>query len=306
MNRLRRSVSAWVLGSLALAGASGAFGASAATGASSTTRAAAGAPAAAVMEYRYRDTGAIPRRDDFQARVLALALDKTLATDGAYRVVRVVGAYSHLRTRNEVYEGKRLNVFAAPLLRDGALEPGPVNIAVPVSILGNLQGVRQLIVRADDLQRFAAITSVAQLRSLTAGQGRGWIDVDVLRHNGFHVDDSANLESLLPMLLNKRFDYLPMSATEAASLLARHPALARQLAVAPGPGLEYPLTTVFFVSGKQPKLADRLARGLTLARNDGSLDALLRQAFRDELRAAQSTAGRRFLLTNPFSLPTSP
>ena len=164
--------------------------------------------------------------------------------------------------------------------------------------------MRQLIVRASERPRFAAISSAAQLRALTAGQGRGWIDVDILRHNGYRVDDSANLDSLLIMLINKRFDYVPMSAIEAKSLLDRHPAVARQLTVAPALALEYPLPIVFYVSGKQPALAERLTRGLTLARQDGSLERMLRDTFRDELRAGPGAA-RRFPLANPFLLPES-
>ncbi|MEO7495869.1 MAG: hypothetical protein ABIT83_12375 [Massilia sp.] len=256
----------------------------------------------AVMEYRYWDWGRTPRRDDYQAKVLELALDKTRAEYGPYRIVRVVESLSTFRVRSEVAEGRRVNVHVGPWRELDKENPLDRNIAIDIPIMSGLLGYRSLIIRREDLPRFKAITSADQLKKLVAGQGRNWVEVPMYKRNGYRVDDSGNLKSLIPMLANKRIDYLPMSITEVSSALAQYPEYARQLTVAPGILIKYPLPAIFYVSPKEPELAARLRRGLTIADKDGSLDALLLRSFKDEIQASSTETTRLFTMSNP-SIP---
>jgi len=168
------------------------------------------AAAAETMAYRYWDWGT--RRDDYQVAVLTLALEKTAAAYGPYSVTRVLAKMSATRSRREVRVGHLMNVYVAPW-RD--IDAGPEDershqISTP--ILGGLLGYRWLVVRKEDLPQFQAISNAAQLKALPAGLGRGWVDVSVLRHNGYRVEDSGNMPTLLDMLINKRFAYLPFGA----------------------------------------------------------------------------------------------
>ena len=262
------------------------------------------AGAAPPMEYRYWDWGKTQKRDDYQVQVLQLALEKTRATDGSFSIVRVIESYSTLRLRREVFEGSHVNLHAGPWRVQDRANPFDRNIAVEVPLMDNLLGYRQLIIRRSDVAKFGQITVASELQRLVAGQGRGWVDVAIYRHNGYQVDDRANLSNLLRMLLNRRFDYLPMSVIEVESVLARHPELRAQLAVAQGILVQYPLPTVFYVSANAPALADRLARGMAAAKKDGSLDALMQRFFRREYQALLSETTREFVLSNPF-IPSS-
>lgn len=251
-------------------------------------------------EYRYRDTGRVSRRDNYQARLLALALDKTVARHGPYRLVRVRESFSPRRLDHEINEGRRINVFAAPLRAAGPGLAAVPHLAVPVPILDGLLGYRSLVIRRGDADRFARIATLGQLQHLRAGQGHDWLDARILRHNGFRVDDSGNLGNLLPMLDNGRFDYLPISIIEVDSLLERHPELAGRLMVAPGLAISYPLPSVFYVSSKFPDMAARLEQGLLMARQDGSFERLLQSSFRRELRQMADRHARHFRIANPF------
>ncbi len=257
---------------------------------------------ASVMEYRYWDWGQTTKRDDYQFAVLHLALDKTAPQFGPYQLTRVVRSYSTLRMRRELNLGTTINVNAGPWRppsKDGPLER---SIMVDVPILNNLLGMRSLLIRTEDLGKFRRVTSAGALKALHAGQGRSWVEVEMYRRDGYRVVDSGHVSTLVPMLANKRFDYLPLSVVEIDSVLASYPQFAGKLVAAPGILLAYPLPVVFHVSPRHPELAERLQRGLSMARKDGSLDALLLRFFSDEIAAARR-ARYVFQVPNPAPPP---
>lgn len=250
------------------------------------------------MEYRYWDWGQTSKRDDYQYALLQLALERTTAEFGPYRLSRVLRNFSTLRSRREVAAGTTINVRAGPWLASGPDTMSDGTIAIDVSLMGNLLGTRVLLIRRADLPVFNAIERVEQLKALNAGQAAKWVEVDMYRRAGFRVVDADNANTLLLMLANKRFDYLPMSVIEVQSALAHHPELGQQLTVAPTILLSYPLPVVFHVSARHPQLARRLERGLLLARRDGSFEALLRQYFSADLADARR-ARHVFRVANP-------
>lgn len=255
--------------------------------------------AAEPMVYRYWDWGKTPKRDQYQFSALELALQKTVPAYGPYAIERVYDTMSTSRLRREIHAGKRLNTHAGPWRDMDAEDPLERSHMIGAAVLHGLLGYRQLIVRRDDLPKFTAIGNAAQLKQLVAGQGRGWVDVEILRHNGYPVVDSGNIETLLDMLASQRFDYLPISMVEADFLLKEHARLAENLALVPGMMMFYPLPTVFYVSSNQPALARRLEDGLAMAKRDGSLDALTARHFKQEIALIKSSAGRCFVLVHP-------
>lgn len=258
------------------------------------------AHARALPEYKYRDTGSMWRRDDYQAKLLALALDKTVPSHGPYRLSRVTVDSPPRRLAQQVDEGRLINVLVGPAVMRG-VGAGPIPLRpIHFSVLDRLLGYRRLIIRREDLDRFAAVQTVAQLRHLRAGQGHDWLDARILRHNGFRVDDSGALENLLPMLSSKRFDYVALSIIEVDSLLQRHPDLASGLAIAPGIAIEYSLPSIFYVSNKFPEMAERLGQGLLMAKRDGSFARLFDATFGQELRVINAKGVRDFQIVNPF------
>jgi hypothetical protein len=256
--------------------------------------------ASETMVYRYWDWGKTPKRDQYQTAALNLALQKTTPAYGRFSVVHVVETMSTSRIRREIHSGKRLNVHAGPWRDLDADDPEERAIMAATPVLSGLLGYRQLVVRRDDLPKFEAIGSAAQLQRLVAGQGRGWVDNAILRHNGYQVVDSGNIATLLDMLVSHRFDYLPISVVEADFLMKEHAQLADTLALVPGLMLYYPLPVVYYVSANEPRLARRLEAGLSMAKRDGSLDALTARYFAKEIELVKASAGRCFTLTHPL------
>lgn len=253
-----------------------------------------------IMAYRYWDWGKTPKRDDYQVAALTLALQKTVPGYGPFSVERVVDIMSASRSRREVHAGRRLNVHAGPWRDLQAEDPVERSIMMSTPVMGGLLGYRRLIVRRRDLPKFESITTAAPLKKLVAGQGRSWVDVPLLRQNGYRVVDSGNIATLIDMLVNQRFDYLPISVVEADFLMQQHPQLSDTLALVPGLMLYYPFPVMFYVSPREPMLAERLEAGLAAAKRDGSLDALTTRYFKAEIQQVKVSAGRCFVLANPM------
>ena len=260
--------------------------------------------ATGTMTYRYCDPGRPPRPADSQIPALTLALEKTKSSYGAFEVDRMLDSMSTMRVRREVYMGHRLNVHAGPWRDVAAGDEQERNFMIGTPILSGLLGYRMLIVRKRDLAKFRTIHEPAQLVPLAAGMGRGWVDATVLRHNGYKVEDSGNVATLMEMLVNQRFDYLAFSVTEVASLLAPDAPFAGELALVPDLVLYYPLPTMFYVSASEPRLAERLEKGLAMAKRDGSLDELTARHFQKEIKQLKSRTVRCFVLDNP-TLPAA-
>lgn len=262
----------------------------------------AASPAKPPMHFRYWDWGATPKRDDYQFALLTLALDKTVKDYGPYRLSRVVRSYSTSRLRREINRGEVVNVHAGPWrpleTREDKLPER--SLRVNISLFKDLLGYRKLLIRRADLDRFKAIRHADELKKLTVGQANGWIDVDIYRHNGYAVNDSSTPASLFDMLARKRIDYIPISITDVETALNIRPELAGELMLLPDITLHFALPIIFYVNIHEPQMAQRLEKGLNLARQDGSFERLFQTSFTHELALIRQGSPRRFMLDNPF------
>jgi hypothetical protein len=254
------------------------------------------------MHFRYWDWGATPKRDDYQFALLTLALDKTVKDYGPYRLSRVVRSYSTSRLRREINRGEVVNLHAGPWrpleTREDKLPER--SLRVNISLFKDLLGYRKLLIRRADLERFKRIRHADDLKKLIVGQANGWVDVDIYRHNGYAVNDTPTPASLFDMLARKRIDYIPISITDVDTALKLRPELAGELMLLPDITLHFALPIIFYVNIHEPQMAERLEKGLHLARQDGSFERLFQASFADELRLIREGSARRFMLVNPF------
>ncbi|MEO6279062.1 hypothetical protein [Roseateles sp.] len=254
------------------------------------------------MEFRYWDWGATPKRDDYQFALLTLALDKTVKDYGPYQLSRVVRSYSTSRLRREINRGEVVNVHAGPWrpLEVSEDKLPERSVRINVSIFKDLLGYRKLLIRRADLDRFKRIRRADELKKLVVGQANGWVDIDIYRHNGYAVNDTPTPASLYDMLARKRFDYIPISLLEATTALNYRPELAGELMLLPDITVYLPLPIIFYVNVHEPLMAERLEKGLALAKQDGSFERLFKSSFADELQLIQDGSRVHFALSNPF------
>ncbi len=253
----------------------------------------------APMTYRYWDWSLTNSRDDYQIAALELALEKTRADYGPYRIVREAHAFTNARVVRELKNGELININAAPAYSaNHRLTPfvNEISLAIDVPLMQGLLGYRQLIVQRNRLEEFRNIDEET-LKQRVAGQGKAWEDVYIYRQNGYRVNDDGDYLALTNMLLAGRFDYLPMSLIEVHNVIAQAEDPS-QLAIVENLIIYYPLPLYFYVSKSQPQLAERLEKGLRKAQDDGSLEKLLYEHFGKEIQLLKDPDNRVFTLRN--------
>lgn len=237
-------------------------------------------------------------RPGYFFEVLDLALRKTEASHGPYRVVVLNEPISLERAVTELKKGSILDaVFTAPNpgLTDGLR-------AIPISLLKELNNYRVLLIRDGEQARFDRVRTLDDLRQLRAGLGLQWVDTKILRHNGFRVDGSALHENIFKMLAAQRFDFFPRGIYEVQSDHKKYAHLG--LAIEKSLFLYYDAPFYFFVNEANAALAGRIEAGLQAALADGSFDRLLNSY--PEFKAAselQRSAQRRLLRLAPLPSP---
>ncbi|MDQ2076815.1 diguanylate cyclase [Marinimicrobium sp. ABcell2] len=201
-------------------------------------------------------------------RLLALALSKTEASHGPFTIEHHPRLWTAGRFRAELQRGRTVDVMWA--VPDEEWEQHLRKIPFPLT--RGLNSHRVLLIREQDRDVYQNIASLQDLRSLRAGQGRHWVDTEVLRANRLPVVTSAHYELLFIMLAGKRFDYFPRGLSEVWDEHEQHGH--RGLIVEPKLMLRYPSPIHFFVHKANHELAERIELGLNIAKEDGSLDEL--------------------------------
>ncbi len=235
--------------------------------------------------------------------VLRTALEKTRAGFGPYELRQARQYMSPARVTAEAAGAGDINVFVRATSAQLEQQFRPVRIPVDRGLIG----YRLLLVRHEDLPKFAKVKSLDQLRGFSIGQGKGWVDVGILQAGGFKVVEGNNYDGLFSMLEVNRFDALSRSVDEAYSEYdERHQSFGFE--VEPGIALYYPLARYFFTrrDAAGEVLAKRLEAGLEAMVQDGSLQALF-MTYKGALIKRSGLARRRlFRIPNPDLPPQTP
>lgn len=144
--------------------------------------------------------------------------------------------------------------------------------AVKFNLIRGINEYRLLLIRADDQPTFNQVKSLADLQKLRIGSGIHWSDTEIYRFNGLPLITSYAYDSMFRMLGAKRFDYMARSIQEIDYELEHYGKLG--LTVEKNLAIHYPQPIYFFVNNDNHALAQRIQKGLEMARDDGSLDAL--------------------------------
>lgn len=247
----------------------------------------------------------VDSRNEFDWLVLQAALERTSASHGPYSISPSREPLSIPRMLQELaMPGGRINVIARA--SDRELESRFQPIRIPID--RGLMGMRLLLVRKTDLPRFAAVRNLADLKRLSAGQGKGWVDSEVLAAAGISVVETPRPGSLLGMLVAGRFDFFPRALDEAPREYDANRKLHPGIAIEPTLMLRYPLPRYFFVrrDAEGDKLAQRIRIGMEMMVKDGSLAALF-QKHKGPLVARAQIGKRRIIdLPNPSLPPETP
>jgi hypothetical protein len=141
-------------------------------------------------------------------------------------------------------------------------------------------------------------------KELSIIQGHDWPDTEILRHNQFNVQTSANYEGLFKMLRYKRADLFPRSIVEVWDELKDN--AESNIKLEQHTLISYPAATYYFVSNKNKVLANIIRQGLEIALKDGSFDALFNLHYSDIIKKAQLNTRAHYRLENPLLSEDTP
>ncbi|MPW30204.1 transporter substrate-binding domain-containing protein [Agarivorans sp. B2Z047] len=258
-----------------------------------------GANAASLVVRHVQPESDKDQRHQYFIELLELALSKTETSHGSYTTQTCAVRMMQDRALQQVQRKRCIDIVwtMTSLERESKL------LAVRIPLLKGLLGQRVLMIRREDLRRFKDIQQLSELAQMRAGQGMGWPDIEILEYNRLPVIEGKTYEGLFGMLERGRFDYFPRGISEIGAELKQHQ---REGFVAePRILLSYPAPIYYFVNPENTALAERLEKGLRLAIDDGSFDALFRK-FNYHKLADLMENRLVFKLRNPSLHPKTP
>ncbi|MGW8390816.1 hypothetical protein [Pseudoduganella sp. HUAS MS19] len=261
------------------------------------------APATLVVYPRYFSI--LDTSKGFDWVVLRAALERTAPKFGPFTLSASREPVSVPRMLQELGRPDgAINIIARATQRDLETQFQPVRIPID----RGLMGMRLLLVRKADLPRFAGIRTLDELRHLSAGQGKGWVDTAVLSAAGISVVESPRPGSLFGMLEAGRFDFFPRALDEAPREYDAIRKAHTNIVVEPTLMLRYPLPRYFFVrrNAEGDRLAERIRSGMEMMVKDGSLAALFHKHKGPLVERAQIGKRRIIELQNPALPPETP
>lgn len=233
-------------------------------------------------------------RNAYVRDAVQLALDRTRATDGPYRL-QLSAPMNKRRALLEAAQQSAPN-FLVVTGPDAGRAAGLVPVPFPIHLGVNRYRVcfvhaphRALVREADTLG------AVARLRHV---QGRGWADADILRANGFTVAEINGYEGLFQMVALGRADLFCRSVLEVGEEARAHAGL-KGLALDDSLLLAYDLPQYLYTHPGNQIALERIGRGLRQAYADGSLQALLRQHLQPSLTLLNLPQRRLMTLNVP-------
>lgn len=235
-------------------------------------------------------------RMNYYRAAMRLALEKTRPDYGDYELLDAI-RMNKPRMRLEVQTPGKNALFIVDSWPQEIPQPGVSLVPFPIDL--GVLGYRVCFVGSARAQALAGVHTLSQLQQFTQGVGTGWRDADILRYNGFRVQEVDNYESLFRLVARGRIDLFCRGANEILNEWKNHRPGLPGLTVDSHVALFYPLIHSLYSHATYSKERERLLRGLQLAWKDGSLQRLWRHHFQPSLVFARLDSRQIFRLTNP-------
>lgn len=250
---------------------------------------------AGVDQFAYRTPGSSrDHRFSYELELLRLALDKTEKDFGPYSL-KPAKSMNLPRTMMTASRSEQALIFKTSYSKELTQEFNYVSYPIDRGVFSH----RICFVNSQIKDKVTAAKSIDELKHFVIGQGVGWLDVDILKHNGFTVRESPGYEQLFPMLAAGRLQLVCRAQSEIAVEWESFGHLGG-FSVDQSFALYYPLPRFFWIHKSKQRAYDRLQQGLALAYQDGSALALWRKHYRQSLDHTPLKGRKVHVLSNPF------
>jgi hypothetical protein len=233
----------------------------------------------------------------YEVLVLKLALDKTIAEYGPYEL-RAAPQNSVTRSIQSMKTNAFPNYFASLGYNEEYntfKEIDYVRFPVDLGVLS----YRTCFAPDSMLNEISKINTLDELRKLTMGLGRGWVDTPILQRNGFKVTEVASYTAMFKMTAAHRFDLFCRGVNEIKEEYDRWGSI-KGLGYDRHLLIYYPMPILFYTNSGNKEAIERVTKGLLRAYVDGSLLVLWREKHQAGVDFAGLKTRKIFRLENPF------
>ncbi|HUO06999.1 MAG TPA: ABC transporter substrate-binding protein [Phycisphaerae bacterium] len=257
------------------------------------------------MRYIYNaPESLLDKRYEYHWEILRTALERTKGRYGPYVMEPAVFMSEKRQTFELEKATGKLTVMYLGTKPEFERELAPVRIPVDK----NLGGYMVFLIRKEDQAKFAAVRTVEDLKKFKIGLGLGWLDVDILRADGFQVVTGSSYDGLFDMLVNKRFDAFSRAAVEILGEYAERKEKIPDMAIEQTLLLYYPLPMYFWFSktAEGERLAERAREGMMGMIEDGTYDRIFMKYQKWKIEELRLKERRVLRVENPLLGPETP
>ncbi|MBC3874791.1 type 2 periplasmic-binding domain-containing protein [Undibacterium flavidum] len=176
-------------------------------------------------------------------------------------------------------------------------------IPIRLPIEKGLLGWRISLITEKNKAAFSTVKRTEDLQQFTAGQGKDWPDVGILKANQLSVLTSNAYDPLFAMLAAGRFDYFPRSVFEIWGDVKHHSE--HKFIVEESFILHYQTACYFFVTPRRPQLAEDLRLGFEKIIANGIFEHLFQKYHKASIERAKFKQRVVINLKNPLLNPAS-
>jgi len=235
----------------------------------------------------------------YEVEIFILALEQTKLEYGNY-TLSFAPKMNNLRAVDYIQKNKLENFFVILSYDSGPARDELIPIPFPVHL--GILGYRVCFSSEAVLDEVGRASRLEDLQTYIFGLGRGWGDVNVMKHNGLRVIELDNYRSLFKMTASGRIDLFCRGAHE---YLAEQRAISGsiKLSLESKLLLYYPYPRFLYTHSKNQSNADRIHIGLKRAFDDGSLLKAWHRHFGESVASAKLKSRKLLTLVNPVVSP---
>ncbi len=200
-------------------------------------------------------------RSTYDRELLRLALEKTRASHGDYRM-QAAPPMTLARMWVSLRFNDYPNLFAMDSYRSDRDMSGIDYVRFPIHL--GIVSYRICFVSPEQQSAVAGVTSLEGLKRFDIGQGKGWLDVQILQRAGFKVQEVEGYEQLFKMVARGRFALFCRGINELPQEKLNHRDVTG-LVMDENVALYYPLPRVFFTHNSNQQAIARVQQGLKAA-----------------------------------------
>ncbi|WP_293749891.1 hypothetical protein [uncultured Paraglaciecola sp.] len=233
----------------------------------------------------------------YMQKVLELALNKTKEEYGDFRLQATAEGINQGRLLLQMHKSIYSNYFFRVSITDELLEDFRV-IKFPID--RGMSGYRVAFTNKKRQNSYCAINNKEGISKAIIAQGIGWLDSDILKHNGLNVYTIANYKSIFEILSLDRVDLFFRGINEIKAEYETERVTYPNLVIEPCIALYYPLPRFFVTDKNNIENANRVEKGLKIAFEDGSFNKLWEEYFRDSIELVNLQSRTLIKLDNPY------